>query len=109
MNAAERRLEIIDILCVERKSTTARLADYFRVSQRTILNDVSWLSLHYPILTREGRGGGITLADWYDPKKDYLTFKQTEILESIIPKHKGEEAELLKYILKKFGAKNRAC
>ena len=105
MSAAERRLEIIDILCEKRGSTTKRLADYFGVSQRTIINDVEQLSLYYPIYTTYGRNGGIFLTENYNPKKKYLNDEQTNLLKEVIAKHAGKEEELLKYILKTYGVK----
>ena len=108
MNAAERRSEIIDIILEEHGTTTSRLAVYFGVSRRTIMNDIQWLSTRYPIYTDLGRNGGIRLTEGYDTKKKYLTDVQTEVLKGIIPKHEGVEADLLKYILKTYGVRKRA-
>lgn len=108
MNAAERRSEIIDFIYEEHGTTSSRLAVYFGVSRRTIINDIQWLSLYYPIYIVYGRNGGIFLTEGYDSKKKYLTDEQTEVLKGIIPKHEGTEADLLKYILKTYGVKKRA-
>ena len=73
------------------------------------MNDIQWLSIHYPIYTNYGRNGGIFLTEGYNQKKKYLTDEQTDLLKEIIPKHEGKEAELLKYILKTYGVKRRVC
>ena len=108
MNAAERRLAIIDIIEEEHGTTSSRLAVHFGVTQRTIMNDIQWLSLYYPIYTDFGRNGGLYLTEGYDSKKKYLTEEQTETLKGIIQKHEGEEAELLNYVLKTYGVRKRA-
>ena len=108
MNAAERRLKMIDIICEEHGTTTKKLSVYFGVTQRTVINDIQWLSLYYPIYVNYGRNGGIYLTENYDRRKTYLTEEQTEVLKVIIFIHEGAEADLLKYILKTYGVKKRA-
>lgn len=108
MNAAERRLAIIDIIEEEHGTTSSRLAVHCDVSRRTIMNDIQWLSLYYPIYIVYGRNGGIFLTEGYDSKKKYLSDDQTETLKGIIQKHDGDEADLLNYILKTYGVRKRA-
>ena len=108
MNAVERRLEIIDIIYEEHGTTSSRLAVCFGVSKRTIMSDIQWLSLYYPIYVEYGRNGGIYLTENYIPRKKYLTDEQTQLLKTILKKHDGEEAQLLEYILKTYGVRKRA-
>ena len=69
----------MDILCRERHTTTARLAAEVGVTERTIRNDITTLSLHYPIQTIRGRyGGGVQLADWFKPPVQHAVIKAEE-------------------------------
>lgn len=58
MGTAERRNEIMRVLCRKRHETVLNLAKEFGVSERTILRDVVALSLTEPIYTQCGRYGG---------------------------------------------------
>ena len=67
VRANERRRAILETLCERRRDTEVNLAFEFGVSRRTIVNDISELSLHYPISTVSGGigGGGVYVEDWY--------------------------------------------
>ena len=58
MGCAERRQEILKILCRRRHETVANLAFELCVSERTIRRDIETLSLSEPIYTQTGRYGG---------------------------------------------------
>ena len=58
MGTAERRNEIMRILCRRRHESISNLADEFGVSTRTILRDIEVLSIKEPIYTQCGRYGG---------------------------------------------------
>ncbi len=68
-----RLLEILTIL-LRRESTTAPLlAERLGVSERTIRRDIDDLSLAgVPVVTRQGAGGGISIADGYTLDKRLL-------------------------------------
>ncbi len=73
MGANERRQAIWHTLCRCRHITISHLAAEYKTSHTTIRKDVDILSLSYPIVTMRGHGGGIKLADWYEPGKMQLT------------------------------------
>ena len=54
MGTAERRAEIMRILCRRRHETISNLAEEFGVSTRTIQRDVEVLSITEPIYTQYG-------------------------------------------------------
>ena len=65
MGAAERRQQILELLCQRRKETVSNLAAELGVCERTIRRDIETLTLQYPVETVCGRyGGGVKLADW---------------------------------------------
>jgi predicted DNA-binding transcriptional regulator YafY len=72
----ERRAEIVRILVCRRQETMGRLARELDVTDRTIRNDITVLSVDYPLETVRGNGGCVRLADWYYPHKTVLTQEQ---------------------------------
>ena len=58
MGAAERRQQILELLCRRRKDTMQNLASELGVSERTIRRDVEILTRTYPLETICGRYGG---------------------------------------------------
>lgn len=58
MGTAERRREMMKILCRRRYETIGKLASEFGVSMRTIQRDIEALSLTEPIYTKAGKYGG---------------------------------------------------
>jgi len=54
MNTTDRRMEIINILVVRRRTTARELAEEFGVTTRTIRNDIQALSPGFPIYTQQG-------------------------------------------------------
>ena len=107
MTANERRRAIIEALCMRRRDTRENLAFEFGVSKRTIERDILTLSLKYPIYTISGNGGGIYVEEGYELDRQYLTDKQSELLETLLPQLSGEQAEIMKSIIKKFKRKER--
>ena len=103
MTANERRNAILEVLCLRRFETVENLAFEFNVSGRTIRSDILSLSLDYPIYTVQGRGGGIYIAEEFRLGKTYLKSEQQELLEKLLPKLSGKDAEIMKSIIKNFG------
>ena len=84
MGTAERRTEIMRILCRRRHETISNLAEEFGVSTRTILRDIEVLSATEPIYTQCGRyGGGVFVSDDYIMSKMYMTEVELSVLEKI--------------------------
>ncbi len=104
MNAAYRRMEIVSILVVSGHITAKELAQEFGVCIRTIRNDITLLSYGYPIYTKPGAGGGIFIMDGYKPYNNTLTPCEQEKLKKMYDAAEGEDKEVLKHVLKKYGA-----
>ena len=73
MGTAERRTEIMRVLCRRRHETISNLADEFGVSTRTILRDIEVLSVMEPIYTQCGRYGGVYVTDDYSMSRMYMS------------------------------------
>ena len=104
MTTVDRRMEIVSILVVNGHVTSRELAQEFGVARRTILNDVAALTYGYPIYTKPGEGGGIFIMDSYKPYCNTLTLSEQEKLMEMYSKAEGGEKEILKRILRKYGA-----
>ena len=101
-DTAERRMLILDRLCERRHDFIKHLADEFHVTYRTIQTDLQVLSCSYPIYISRGTPGGIYVMDGYHLGMKYLTDEQCELLEKLSETLNGEDAALLKEILKTF-------
>lgn len=85
MGTAERRSEIIRILCRRKYETIANLADEFGVSRRTISRDIEVLSLKEPIYTQCGRhGGGVYISDKYIMERMYMSEQELSVLHKLM-------------------------
>ena len=107
MTANERRKLILEKLCVRRYDTRENLAAEFGVSMRTIERDVALLVLEYPVRTNQGYGGGIYVEDWYKPNMKYLSDKQVELLEELLPQLSDEKATVMQSILDTFNPRRK--
>lgn len=108
MPAFERRLAIISVLRLRRCDTRGNLAAEFGVSKRTIENDVTVLSLKYPIYTKQGKGGGIFLTDDYIIGVPRLNGKQTDLLAMLLETLEGENRRTMEEIIERYGSRPRA-
>lgn len=111
MGTAERRMEIMRILCRRRHETIPNLAEEFGVSTRTILRDVEVLSVTEPIYTQCGRyGGGIYVIDDYSMSRMYMNEKELSLLHKLsefadlnaVCELSFEEKNLLKSIISQY-------
>lgn len=85
MGTAERRAELMRILCRRRHETISKLAEEFGVSTRTIQRDVDALSITEPIYTQCGRyDGGIYVAEGYVKDRMYMTETELSVLHKLI-------------------------
>lgn len=74
----DRLIGIITLLLQRGKVTAPELADRFEVSRRTISRDIETLcQAGIPIVTTQGYGGGISIAEGY--KTDSFIFTQDEL------------------------------
>lgn len=108
MGPAERRQELLEVLCRRRHDTYDNLARDFNVSKMTIRRDVAVLTCSYPIETVCGRyGGGVRVADgFYLNRRSYdrktLTHRQAELLRKLRDQLVGEDLDTLNSILLQF-------
>ncbi len=84
MGNAERRREIMKILCRRRYATMRTLASEFGVSIRTIQRDIDALSGSEPIYTQSGKyGGGIYVVEGYSIDRMYMKDAEIDVLQKL--------------------------
>ena len=85
MGTAERRMNILRILCRRRYETIPNLASEFGVSKRTILRDIEVLSTTEPIYTQCGRyGGGVYVTENYYMDRMYMHKNELAVLHKLV-------------------------
>ncbi len=93
---AERRAQIMRILCKRRSETINNLAMELGVSGRTIRRDIDVLSASEPIYTLPGRyGGGVYVTDTYSIQRIYMSPKELAVLNKLADLLKSETKCLL--------------
>ena len=107
-NTSERRQMILDYLLEHRETTRYELSNHFNVSLRTVERDILILSCSYPIITIQGGGGGIKIADGYRLGMKYLSESQAALLKQLSENLSGEDLETMQSILKAF-SKPTSC
>ena len=103
MNTTDRRMEIINILIVRRRTTANELAEEFGVTTRTIRNDIQALSPNFPIYTQQGGAGGIFMGDDYKPYINTLSSDELNTLCEIYRQTEGIHKKILLQIIYKYG------
>ena len=84
MGTAERRYEIMKILCRRRYETIRNLASEFGVSMRTIQRDIEALSRTEPIYTQFGKyGGGVYVVEGYSMDRMYMKDSEIDVLKKL--------------------------
>ena len=77
----DRLLGILTTLLRQEKVTAPYLAEKFEVSRRTVSRDIEALCLAgIPIVTEQGRGGGISIAPGYKLDKELLTGEELQAI-----------------------------
>lgn len=108
MSPAERRLELLEVLCRRRHDTYDNLAHDFGVSKMTIRRDVAALMCSYPIETvHGGRHGCVRVMDGFylshrSLDRKILSFRQTALLKKLRCQLDGDDLEVLNSILLQF-------
>ena len=108
MSPAERRQELLEVLCLRRHDTYDNLAHEFNVSKMTIRRDVAVLMCSYPIETvHGGRHGCVRVLEGY-----YLNYrplaqkalnpKQTALLRKLRKQLAGDDRDTINSILVQF-------
>jgi len=106
----DRMLGILNILLQKERVTAPYLAEKFEVNRRTISRDIDALcQAGIPIVTHQGTGGGISIAEGFKLDKSILTAGE---LSGIIAALKGigsvSEQSHIERILVKLGANSEA-
>ena len=84
MGTAERRYEIMRILCRRRYETIRNLASEFGVSMRTVQRDIEVLSGTEPIYTQFGKyGGGVYIVEGYSMDRMYMNEQELNVLQKL--------------------------
>ena len=108
MSPAERRQELLEVLCLRRHDTYDNLAREFDVSKTTIRRDVAVLMCSYPIETvHGGRHGCVKVAEGYylnhrSSVHKALNQKQTDLLRRLRDQLVGDERDTINSILVQF-------
>lgn len=103
MNTADRRMEIINILIIRRRTTARELSEEFDVTVRTIQKVIQALSPRYPIYTRQGGDGGIFIEESYKPYINTLSSDELKILRELYVQAEGRQKTILLQIIHKYG------
>ena len=90
-----------------RKATCPMLADYFKVSVNTIRVDIEILTCEYPIISRKGKYGGVSVPEGWRYDRRYLSERQDALLRTLCEKLDGEEKETMESILTAFSGRMR--
>ena len=98
----ERRQEMLEYLCIVRKTTRVDLMYRFNISKNTVDRDLQILMCSYPIDTIRGVAGGVCVADGFRLGMKYLSDKQKVLLEKLSETLSGEELVTMQSILKTF-------
>ena len=114
MGTAERRYEIMKILCRRRYETIRNLASEFGVSMRTVQRDIEVLSGTEPIYTQFGKyGGGVYVVEGYSMDRMYMKNSELDVLQKLyIAADKYEdlltidETNLLKSLISQYSKPN---
>ncbi len=83
MNPEERRAAIYAVIITRRSDSMPNLAAEFAFSEQTILRDIMFLTLSYPVVTVRECRGEVKLSEWIKPTDRYLNPKQIMLLEKI--------------------------
>ena len=103
MNTTNRRMEIINILVVQRRTTAKKLSEELGVTIRTIQKDIQALSPGFPIYTKQGGDGGIFISESYKPYTNTLSPVEVQALCEMYDSAKGIHKKVLFQILHRYG------
>lgn len=105
-----RQLEILTLLLRRERLTAPELAERLEVTRRTIGRDIDDLCrAGIPIVTRQGAGGGIAIAEGYTLDKNLLTSQELQsILTGLQSLGSVGGAENLEFLRSKLTPKNAA-
>ena len=108
MRPAERRQELLEVLCLRKHDTYDNLAREFNVSKMTIRRDVAVLMCSYPIETvHGGRHGCVRVIEGYylnhrSSVRKALSPKQTDLLRRLRDQLADDDRDTINSILAQF-------
>ncbi len=107
MGTAERRLEIMKLLCRRRFVTMHDLAEEFNVSIRTIKRDIDEITFLMPLYVKSGRHeGGVYVDEDYTMDRMYMSANEIELLIKVKrmteDKLSRDENNLFQHIIKSY-------
>lgn len=110
MGTAERRHEIMKILCRRKYETIRNLASEFGVSVRTVQRDIEILSRTEPIYTKYGKyNGGVYVIENYSMDRMYMNKQELDVLRKLYIAADeqsslltDDEKNLLRYIISQY-------
>ena len=107
MGTAERRIEVMKLLCKKRYIKMSDLSAKFGVSLRTIQRDIEELTFIMPIYVKSGRyEGGVYVHDGYTMDRMYMTAEEIDLLIKVKKISKDElsakENKLFEYIINSY-------
>ena len=102
MNPWERRLKILEVLCLRRQDTYGNLTHEFNVSTGTIRRDIVVLTCSYPIVTVRGGHGGIRVAEWFHLDRRMLNAEEIALLRRLGESLDSHDREIIKRIIAAF-------
>ena len=104
----DRLIGIITILLQQEKATAPELASQFQVSRRTINRDVEALCMAgIPLVTAQGYGGGISIAEGYKLDKSILTQEELQsVLAGLDGIDRVSKETYFTKLLEKFSSRN---
>jgi len=106
MTAAERQNLMMATLRKERRASISHFAAACGCNERTIRRDIEALSVSgFPVETAQGHGGGVQLADWYQPHRTALCPEQMEVLRRLMTSVQPDDRAILGSILDQFSPK----
>ena len=80
VSPAERRQQLLEVLCLRRHDTYGNLANEFNVCKETIRHDIEELMRSYPVETIRGRhGGGVRVMDDMGFQQVHLVLQRSYI------------------------------
>lgn len=114
MGTAERRLEIMKLLCKRRYETMSNLAEEYSVSIRTIKRDIDELTFLMPLYIKSGRYyGGVYVDEDYTMDRMYMTSEEIDLLVKVekisAGKLSNKENELFEHIIKSYSKPVSKC
>jgi len=104
---AERQDLIMAMLRKQRSVVRKELATACGCNERTIRRDIDALSVSgFPVEAVPGNGGGVRLAEWYQPHRTTLCPEQMEVLRRLMNSAQPEDRATLGSILDQFGPRH---